>query len=235
MCPDKPAVSIPPPDRAQVWFDFDGTLNQRDTLDDLTEQFAVDDSWKPVLDDWFAGRIGSFEIIDKMLDCVRVTDDQLTEFLDGMTVDPGAVSLYRRLESWAIPMTVLSDGVDVFIRHVLGRAGLEHIRIRSNTIDRRGDRMRLACPFRDPECESHAAHCKCGSMRALGEAGRRNIYIGDGRSDLCAARKADVVFAKDGLAACLQRENIPFIPFRTLHDVEAVLRERWEDPLRPDR
>ncbi|MEN6625482.1 MAG: MtnX-like HAD-IB family phosphatase [Candidatus Sumerlaeia bacterium] len=226
-------VAIPPPDEAQVWFDFDGTLSQRDVLDDVVDKFAVDDSWKPVLEDWYAGRIGSFEILDKMMDVVRVTDAQLAEFLDSMSVDPGAVSLYRRLDGLNVPMTVLSDGVDVFISHVLGHAGLDHIRVRSNTILRRGDRMKLACPYRDPECESHAAHCKCGSMKKLGVHGRQNIYVGDGRSDLCAARKADIVFAKTALADCLEREGRPFIPFQTLCDVEETLASAWEDSREP--
>ena len=73
-------------------------------------------------------------------------------------------------------------------------------------------------------------HCKCGSAEALHRPGRKTIYIGDGRSDLCAARKADVVFAKRALARCLTAEGRAFLPFDTLADVRGALAAAWEHP-----
>lgn len=57
------------------------------------------------------------------------------------------------------------------------------------------------------------------------------VFIGDGVSDLAAAREADVLFARSGLRLeeyCLEH-NIPHIPFVTFADIkreiEALSRE----------
>jgi 2,3-diketo-5-methylthio-1-phosphopentane phosphatase len=161
---------------------------------------------------------------------VEVSDEQLTAFLDSIGVDRGAVELVQLLERHEVPATVLSDGIDLFIRHILGRHGLGRLPIRSNTIVRRGKGMELRCPFNNSQCPSAAAHCKCGSAEALRQPQRQTIYIGDGRSDLCAARRADFVFAKGALAQLLAGEGIAFIRFETLADIERLLSSVWEAP-----
>lgn len=219
--------ALPPPDGAQVWVDFDGTISKLDLLDELIVRFAVDDSWRSVEDAWQAGVIGSYECLKKEFDVLRVSGGELDGFLDEIELDGGARSLFRLFAAWEIPVTILSDGIDIFIKRLLARAGIAGVPVRANTIRRRGNRLYLECPYRDGNCELKAAHCKCSSMQALGVPGRRNIYIGDGRSDLCAARQADVVFAKATLATCLGAEGKSFIPFRNLNDVEAVVFAAW--------
>ena len=50
------------------------------------------------------------------------------------------------------------------------------------------------------------------------------VHIGNGRvSDLCGARAADVVFAKDSLAEELAKQGVAFEAFETLHDVVSGL------------
>lgn len=51
------------------------------------------------------------------------------------------------------------------------------------------------------------------------------IFIGDGVSDLPAAREADVLFARRGLALddYCRENNIPFIPFDTFSDIKAEI------------
>ncbi|HEY1406306.1 MAG TPA: hypothetical protein VF857_06840, partial [Spirochaetota bacterium] len=68
---------------------------------------------------------------------------------------------------------------------------------------------------------------KCSSIALLGSPERHSIYIGDGRSDLCAARRADFVFAKDALADCLQKEGIPFVHYTDLSHITSYLITKW--------
>ncbi|MCE5230762.1 MtnX-like HAD-IB family phosphatase [bacterium] len=225
----KHAGLIPPRRQAQVWIDFDGTITEWDMIDELVERYAVDDSWRAIEAAWHAGRIGSLECLRGIFDLIRISDEDLNACLDGGRLDPGAAALFGRLAAWQVPVTILSDGVDWFISRLLARAGIRNVCVRANTIRRHGDRMELVCPYRNPECEADAAHCKCGSMQALGLPGRRSIYIGDGRSDVCGARRSDVVFAKSALAACLEKEGRPFIPFRTLEDVDEALAVAWRE------
>jgi 2-hydroxy-3-keto-5-methylthiopentenyl-1-phosphate phosphatase len=55
-------------------------------------------------------------------------------------------------------------------------------------------------------------------------AGRQIAYVGDGWSDRCAAKAADLVFARGTLAEHLAAEGVPFQPFDDLFDVRDGLR-----------
>jgi 2-hydroxy-3-keto-5-methylthiopentenyl-1-phosphate phosphatase len=51
------------------------------------------------------------------------------------------------------------------------------------------------------------------------------IYVGEGYSDRCPVRFADVVFAKDDLLRHCQEENISYYAYRQFCDVEERLRQ----------
>ena len=89
-------------------------------------------------------------------------------------------------------------------------------------LDYRDGRFVPRFPFRDPACP-RCAHCKARHLRAT--TTRPRVYIGDGLSDLCPARVAEIVFAKDSLADALGREGISFFPFSRLTDVHRHLRD----------
>lgn len=221
-----PTAAEPVIDRSsafQVWIDFDGTITRRDVLDELILAFAKDDSWRAVEARWQAGQIGSYDCLREEFDVLRVTADRLNAFLQEIPIDPGAAGLFRLLRAEQIPTAILSDGIDLFIELILHREGIAPVPIRANTLSHVGERLTLACPHRATDCRSASAHCKCGSIRTLGQRGQTSIYIGDGRSDLCPAREADIVFAKNALARILESEGRPFTPFETLHDVKRIL------------
>jgi 2-hydroxy-3-keto-5-methylthiopentenyl-1-phosphate phosphatase len=218
---------IPAPENAQVWIDFDGTITQLDVLDELIKGFAIDDSWKKVEREWQEGLIGSAECLRRQLAAVRISDVQLEKFLDTIPLDPGIFPLLELLGRKNVPVCILSDGIDLFIRRLLDRAGLGEIGFRCNSIQRTGPAMELICPHASPACESAAAHCKCASMASMGIGRTSTIYIGDGRSDLCPSRKAGCRFAKGVLAMHLEREGFEHLPYSTLDQVASMLATTW--------
>ena len=220
-------ATLPDVGTAQVWLDFDGTITRRDVLDDLIVRYARDGSWKLIEERWQAGLIGSRQCLAEEFALLDVAPDDLWAFIDTVDLDPGATALLALLRKTKVPVAILSDGVDGFIGRVLARHGIRALAVRANAIRQRGRRLELSCPHQSASCESGAAHCKCASADALRQPGRRTIYIGDGRSDLCPARKADAVFAKGVLAATLTREGRDFFPFATLADVRDTLARRW--------
>ena len=68
------------------------------------------------------------------------------------------------------------------------------------------------------------------TMERLNAVGAVTVFIGDGMSDRYAATCADVVFAKDKLAAFCENASIPYAPYDTLAavatGVERLLRAR---------
>jgi 2,3-diketo-5-methylthio-1-phosphopentane phosphatase len=218
---------VPSSATACVWIDFDGTITRQDVLDELIKRYAVDDSWKQVEQEWQEGLIGSRECLSRQLAVVRIEDSTIDEFLDSIQLDPGLAGLIDLLDRYHVPVAVLSDGLDRFIGPLLSRGGLGRLKFRSNTFDRENQTLQLRCPFSNATCESASAHCKCKSIGELTLEDREGIYIGDGRSDLCPSRKVSCRFAKGVLAANLEREGLPYLPYDELSEVAGILSTVW--------
>jgi 2-hydroxy-3-keto-5-methylthiopentenyl-1-phosphate phosphatase len=113
--------------------------------------------------------------------------------------------------------TILSSGFRELIEPVLEREGLE-LDVLANELEARPDGWRVR--FRDDAvCAACGEPCK---RAALGE--ENVVFVGDGVSDHCAALVADRVFARDGLAAYLDREGVPYGRWEDFRDVAAALR-----------
>jgi 2,3-diketo-5-methylthio-1-phosphopentane phosphatase len=223
----EPSPAIPASVQSQVWIDFDGTISVQDVLDEMIRRYATNDSWRVIEAQWQSGLIGSRECLSAEFSLIRISTDELHSFLEVIQVDPGFDALVRLCSEYGVPLTILSDGVETFIRRVLRRHQAHDVSVRANSISHLGDRLELLCPHSSARCRSGAAHCKCDSAKALSRGHRSSIYIGDGRSDLCPARSCDVVFAKGALAAALEKERRPFVPFSGLGDVHRILSDAW--------
>jgi 2-hydroxy-3-keto-5-methylthiopentenyl-1-phosphate phosphatase len=71
-------------------------------------------------------------------------------------------------------------------------------------------------------CGTCGERCKRDDVLRRAD-GRTLGYVGDGWSDRCAARAADLVFARAGLARYLDDEGTPYVPFEDFHDVREGL------------
>ena len=112
--------------------------------------------------------------------------------------------------------TILSSGFRELIEPVLEREEVE-LEVLANELDPRPEGWRAI--FRDDAvCPACGEPCKRGALN-----GHDVVYVGDGVSDHCAALAASRVFARDGLAAYLEREGIAFERYEDLHDVVAAL------------
>src|SRR5438270_5490076 len=94
---------LPPPADTQVWIDFDGTITQKDVLDELIRRYAVDDSWQLVEQQWQEGLIGSQECLSRQFAVVRVSDAELERFLDTIPLDDGIFPMLRLLDRFGVP------------------------------------------------------------------------------------------------------------------------------------
>ncbi len=207
---------------ARVFIDFDNTITIGDVLDGVVAKFAADESWRALEDDWAAGRVGARVCLDGQLRTLRAPWPEITRYLDGVALDPGFRTLRDRLRRERIELTILSDNFDLFVGYILQRQGLGDVAYRTNHLVCTGDRVMPSFPFGNPDCP-HCAHCKKIHFLPPNDDERLVVFIGDGRSDLCAAREADVVFAKDSLLKNLTAERIPCIAYDDLGAVAARL------------
>jgi len=125
-------------------------------------------------------------------------------------------------------MTIVSDNFDLIIGHILRQNGLGDVPFRANHLELESGRLIPSFPFGDPGCPD-CAHCKKTHFAPPKRDGRRVVYVGDGRSDICPSLVADTVFAKASLLTYLRKASIPCIPFASLGEVarsfEGILNE----------
>jgi 2,3-diketo-5-methylthio-1-phosphopentane phosphatase len=214
---------------AVVFLDFDGTITLRDATDAILEAFA-DPAWLQIEDAWLSGQIGSRECLAAQMALVTATRDQVDLLLDDIGVDPGFAMLLGTCAAGAVPVHIVSDGFDYCIGRILRRGDL-HLRERltdshivSSSLAPEGGRWRAT--FAYPPCAHGCATCKPAAMDRLNSPGAVTVFVGDGMSDRYAAAGANVVFAKDKLAAFCDNASIPYTPYDTLAAVAEGL-ERW--------
>jgi len=206
---------------AIVFLDFDGTITRDDATDAILEAFA-DPAWLQIEDAWVSGRIGSRECLAAQMALVTASRNQLDRLLDEIDVDRGFATLLDVCAARGVPVHIVSDGFDYCIDRILGRPDLNLLArltdscIVSSRLRPEGSRWRATFAHPPEPCAHGCATCKPAAMERLQAAGAVSVFVGDGLSDRYAAMAANVVFAKDKLAAFCDNASIPYMPYGTL-------------------
>jgi 2-hydroxy-3-keto-5-methylthiopentenyl-1-phosphate phosphatase len=196
----------------RVVVDWDGTVTEIDGLHLVLLEFGDQDVYEE-----HESRLGRDltlrEVIAGEFLTVRAPLDEVVEWMrEHATVRPGFADFARQHR----PL-VVSSGFHELITPVLEREGLE-LEILANRLDPRPDGWRVL--FREQaECAVCGEQCKRSDLAHLDAF----AYVGDGYSDRCVAKMATRVFARDGLAAYLRREAVPFESFEDFYDVGRAL------------
>jgi 2-hydroxy-3-keto-5-methylthiopentenyl-1-phosphate phosphatase len=192
--------------------DWDGTVTDGDALNMVVLEFGDAAVWHEL-----DGRLGRDltlrEVIAREVETMRVPLADVVDWVRAhVRVRPGLVELAERYRP-----VIVSNGFRELIEPVLEREGVR-LEVVANELDPRLDGWRAI--FRDMDaCDVCGEPCKRWALD-----GEPVVFVGDGSwGDRCAALAADRVFARDGLAAALEREGIPFEPFGDLRDVVAAL------------
>ena len=206
-----------------VYCDFDGTISTVDVTDSLLERFAAP-SWLVIEDSWKRGLIGSRECMQQQVELIDATREEIEAHLDTIEIDPGFPAFVAECEQRDIPLIVLSDGIDFAIHHVLRRHRLHRLRVFSNQLRQVSERrFKLGFPNSRVSCESGSGMCKCAYIMGDPLEPTRSLLIGDGRSDFCGARAADLVFAKTSLLTFCQKQQLPHQAFSDFRQARVML------------
>ena len=137
-----------------------------------------------------------------------------------------------------LALTVVSDGMDYYIARILRRFGIGDLPVVANTLElvpapgRKNVRLAPQFPNRDEMCD-RCASCKRNHIITSSADDDVIVFVGEGYSDRCPARYADVVFAKDELMTYCREENISYYEYRSFSDVTGrlanMLRRRGPD------
>ncbi len=213
----------------KIFCDFDGTISASDVTDVILETFALPE-WMQVEEEWKTGMIGSLECMRRQVELLRCDSGQLTEVLSKIEIDGEFPAFVSFCQNNNLDLFIISDGLAYAIQTILQRFQLAHLPIYANRLISHGNyrryknRWTLHSPYTDRTCEKGNGVCKCSLMRKLSTKGEIKILIGDGRSDFCAAVKADIVFAKGSLLGHCQTIGLPHIGFQRFSQITEILR-----------
>ncbi len=209
----------------KVFCDFDGTVSRGDVGDAFFRQFCSGpvDKW---IERWAHGGMNSRQLYLKLLARFQATPEQVDEFIADQELDPAFPPFAEFCRRGGIPLTILSDGMDLYILPLLKRNGLQGLTVYSNEMSWCPETgWRMAFPYAAHSCP-RCANCKGYHLRRLRGPEDEMIFVGDGLSDLCAVREADVVFAKGELADYCRQHGVSFQPWDTFADVQSELRRK---------
>ena len=201
-----------------VFFDFDNTITTIDVIDDMLERFSDNDDWKELEKRWQREEIGSRECLKGQVEGITVDKEKLGEYLSTVKIDPYFKKLLQLFKARGIPTLIVSDNFDYMLGNILKHNDISGIETYCNKTDFSGRKLNPSFPFANKKC-GDCANCKKTHLLSRKRDGVRTVYIGDGKSDVCASKVSDIVFAKDYLKELFEREGLPHIAIDSLKDV----------------
>ncbi|HTP13237.1 MAG TPA: MtnX-like HAD-IB family phosphatase [Bacteroidota bacterium] len=210
----------------RVFCDFDGTVAPVDIGNALFRHFAGDTA-QQIARRYVDGEITARECLLSEAEAAgTVSPDELETFVRQFGLDEHFAAFREFCTANRIPLTILSDGLDFYVGRVLKDNGADGCSFYANHLEfvgtNGGTRMQVSFPYRDAECEL-CGNCKRNHMITGSGDDDIIVYAGDGVSDRCAVRYADIVFAKKGLVKYCQDQNISYYEFSDFRDIQRRL------------
>jgi len=206
--------------------DFDGTISTADVCDELVKSFCQT-GWREINERWLRREISTLECAEQTFSLFRTQSrEDFLKLLDTIEIDPAFPAFVDFCREQRYPLTILSDGYDFYIEHLLKREGYEIAYYANKLCFAEG--LRLQTPFASADC-GLCGTCKTELLRKLRGSAQKTIYIGDGSSDFCPAEHADIVFAKEALYEHCLKIGKEARLITGFHDVLRYLRRMKEE------
>jgi len=203
--------------RPKMFVDFDGTITKVDVGNAFFRRFGDAQASREFVEKWKSGELSGRDLTIMEARFVRVDESQALEFIEGFEIDPTFKKFASFCEKNSSELTVLSDGLDFYIKRILELNGISGVPFYSNNAHFEHGTIRVEFPYQSdcPKCGN------CKGYQILTRTGIDDVivYVGNGFSDRCGVQYADIIFAKDELLKYCEDNNITFFPFEDFDDV----------------
>jgi 2-hydroxy-3-keto-5-methylthiopentenyl-1-phosphate phosphatase len=210
-----------------AFLDYDGTLTTHECNEIVLQRFTGD-AWRPLDAEAQADRMSHAEVFDRQIGLIQAPREELLGALVAEAEPaPGLAAFLAELDARGGRPVIVSAGLREAIAAVWARENLPPVELHASELV--GDGPQGGPPYRlvfsevlgdCPRCGPRS--CKGAALRALRRPGETVLAFGDGPSDLCPARAADLTFARDHLAERCADEGLEWRP---LNDFATV----WPD------
>jgi len=203
-------------DITSIYCDFDGTITKKDTVNTFFENFASK-KWIEYEQLWIDGKITSQENAIKQVALLKnITQKEIDEYISNIEIDDYFLEFLDFIKSKNVKFTILSDGFDLFIQKTLEKYNINDVLFYANHLIYENNTFKIEFPYHNKNCDIGAGMCKCEKVNE-----KNFCYIGDGTSDLCIARKSNLLFATKNLQKYCKINKLEHHAFTTFKDILA--------------
>lgn len=207
--------------------DFDGTVCSVDLGNQIINKFATL-SLSDIERDYVKGKIGSRIAYERIARRLKGRRKRMLEYT--MTIeklDPYFLEFCSLCKDKGIAIKIVSDGLDFYIDAILNKYNLTEIEYYSNLAVFGADSsFSIKFPGINDFC-GRCGTCKSRILNSYRLIYDRIIYIGDGYSDFCPSRYADIVFAKKILFQKCTEEGTPCMHFDDFSEINKYLKNTY--------
>lgn len=210
-------MNPPSPTKTLVQCDFDGTITEEDEAFLLLDAFASG-NWGRVLDEYREGKISVGTFNSRAFAMVKADKQTMLDFVQRTKkIRPGFKELVSYCRDKGFRLVIVSNGLDFYIEAILKDIGVRGIEVYAAQTRFSPDGLDVR--YMGPDGKVLQDSFKEAYTRAFLSKSYRVAYVGNGPSDMPAARLAHRIFATDGLLELCRKTKLNCIPFADLNDV----------------
>lgn len=207
--------------------DFDGTMCTVDVGNLFINKFAVvslDDIEKAFV----KGKIGSRIAYERIAKRIKGSREKMLDYVLSIEkLDPYFSEFCFLSREKDIDIKIVSDGLDFYIEAILNKYNLTGMEYYSNiAVFGADDFFSVEFPGRNDFC-GRCGTCKSRILNSYRLIYDKIIYVGDGYSDFCPSRYADIVFAKKILFQRCEQEGTPCMLFDDFSEINNYLKKNF--------
>lgn len=209
-----------------VLVDFDGTITEVDTNVKLINTFAKEER-KKIKKMQREGKVDLLTSIRLQYKHIKLTEEEYVDFiLNEINITEGFVEFYNNIKNHNIPFAIVSGGFENGIKPFLKKHGITNVDIFANKLIFDDRDIDIEFYDEDEKCEfslEPCGNCKVKHYENYKKDNEQVIFVGDGWTDKCVSRVADIIFAKEELLDYCRENNIQCIPWEDFNDINKIL------------
>lgn len=207
--------------------DFDGTVCQVNVGKEVMKRFTRENRKGQDYEDLKRSR-GSRAAYEQTFPLIKGSREDMHRFaLAKGKLTRGFLQFHRLCRKRGLDVMILSDGMDFYIRDILESKGFKDIECHSNVVEfGEEESVSISFPEMNEMC-GRCGTCKNAILQSFRLIYEQIIYIGDGQSDWCPSRYADLVFAKGVLFTQYRQDNLPCVPFDDFTTINRYLKDHF--------
>ena len=204
-----------------VQCDFDGTITDKDASFFILDAF-VEGDWRKLLAEYKERKISVGHFNTSAFNMVKASEQALLKVIeDKIKIRPGLHQLIDYCQRQSFKFVIVSNGLDFYIRSILGNIGLENLEVHAAETLFHPEGLEVR--YIGPDGIQLDSDFKEAYTRLFLSQGYRIIYVGNGASDIYPARLAHHVFARGELIARCKETKLKYESFDDLNSVVSGL------------